>query len=217
MKFINKLTSKLKKAIFPTEIDKWFETDGDNTLRLNYNLNENSVVFDLGGYIGEWSEKIYKKYNCNIYVFEPVPKYAKIISKKFKKNKKIKVFTFGLGPENEIVQISLKDNESSIKTIREVSNNTQQIKLVSIKKFFKENQIQKVNLMKINIEGAEYDLLENIINQKIINKIENLQVQFHKFVNHSAKKRFELEKKLKKTHHLTYKYDFVWENWKLKE
>ena len=28
----------------------WRRADGDRTLRLDYDLNENSVVFDLGGY-----------------------------------------------------------------------------------------------------------------------------------------------------------------------
>lgn len=38
-------------------------------LRYNYDLNEDSVVFDLGGYKGEWTEKIFSKYRCYIYVF----------------------------------------------------------------------------------------------------------------------------------------------------
>ena len=44
-------------------LEKWFSDEGDKTHRLNYNLNEGSFVIDLGGYIGEWSEQIYDKYN----------------------------------------------------------------------------------------------------------------------------------------------------------
>ena len=36
-------------------------------LRLNYPLTKESVVFDLGGYKGGWSEKIYDKYQCQVY------------------------------------------------------------------------------------------------------------------------------------------------------
>ena len=47
-------------------IDDWFKNDGDNTLRIDYNLNNTSLVIDLGGYYGEFSQKIYDKYKCNI-------------------------------------------------------------------------------------------------------------------------------------------------------
>jgi hypothetical protein len=42
-------------------LKKWFEDNGDNTHRINYNLNQDSIVCDLGGYIGEWSDKIQRK------------------------------------------------------------------------------------------------------------------------------------------------------------
>ena len=41
---------------------KWFEIDGDNTLRVNYNLNSESVFVEVGGYKGFYS----KKYMINL-------------------------------------------------------------------------------------------------------------------------------------------------------
>ena len=41
---------------------KWFEIDGDNTLRVNYNLNSESVFVEVGGYKGFYSKKIYDKF-----------------------------------------------------------------------------------------------------------------------------------------------------------
>jgi hypothetical protein len=45
-----------------------------------------SIVFDLGGYHGEFAEKIYNKYQCSIYVFEPVKEHFNIIRSKFSGN-----------------------------------------------------------------------------------------------------------------------------------
>ena len=39
-------------------MNDWFKDDGDNTLRINYNLDETSLVVDLGGYEGTFSQKI---------------------------------------------------------------------------------------------------------------------------------------------------------------
>ena len=44
----------------------------DEQLRYNYDLNYDSTVMDLGAYKGEFSKKIYDKYQCKIFAFEPV-------------------------------------------------------------------------------------------------------------------------------------------------
>ena len=50
-------------------------------LRYEYNLNKDSVVFDIGGFDGTWAHNIYSKYSCNILVFEPVKSfYTNIVS-----------------------------------------------------------------------------------------------------------------------------------------
>ena len=101
--------SKNKKII-----DRWFKINGDKTLRLNYDLNKNSLVFDLGGYEGQWTSDIFAKYCCKIYVFEPVKKFSENIKKRFSGNEKIKIYNFGLAGENKKTTISLRDDESSI-------------------------------------------------------------------------------------------------------
>ena len=54
---------------------RWIDDKGDSELRLNYNLNEDSVVVDLGGFKGDWSALISEKYSCNIHIFEPVREF----------------------------------------------------------------------------------------------------------------------------------------------
>lgn len=39
-------------------IKEWIALNGDNTLRLDYPLDEQSVVIDLGAYHGDWTKKI---------------------------------------------------------------------------------------------------------------------------------------------------------------
>ena len=96
------------------ELKRWFNDDGDNKYRFNYNLDENSLVFDLGGYDGEWSKKIYDKYNCNIFIFEPVEKYYNLILNKFNYTNKIKVFNFGLSNSDTEIDIYFDNASSSI-------------------------------------------------------------------------------------------------------
>ena len=80
---------------------------------MNYDLNENSVVLDLGGFHGEWANKIWHKYNCFIYVFEPIPNLYEYINERFKDNEKIKVFNFGISDVDKTIGITLNNDGSS--------------------------------------------------------------------------------------------------------
>lgn len=194
-------------------VKKWHEIDGENTFRLSYNLNKNSIVFDLGGYIGEWTEKIYSLYNPTIFVFEPVDKFAKIMYKKFNKNKKIKIFKFGLSNISRDVIINVDKTASSI---FKKGNNKEKIKLINIDDFIKDNNIKIIDLMKINIEGGEYDLLDFMLDNNIVYNIRNIQIQFHKFVPNAEARMRNIQTRLKQSHKLTYQHIFINENWELK-
>ena len=76
--------------------DRWLADNGDYTLRLNYPLNSDSVVVDLGGYRGDFANNIHNKFNCNVYVFEPFKDFYNVIEGRFKSNEKIKVFNYGI-------------------------------------------------------------------------------------------------------------------------
>lgn len=197
-------------------VKKWFKDNGDYTHRLNYNLNSNSIVFDAGGYKGIWSENIYSKYKCKIFIFEPIKKYFDILNEKFNNNNDIKIFNFGLSDKSENIKIYHSHDASSI--YKDFINyyDTEEIVLINFSEFFVNNDIKIIDLFKINIEGSEYNLLEKIIDNNHHLKIKNIQIQFHYFIPDAELKRNNIREKLRKSHNLTYDYEFVWENWELK-
>ncbi|MCX6642139.1 MAG: FkbM family methyltransferase, partial [Candidatus Bathyarchaeota archaeon] len=192
----------------------WYEIDGDQTLRLSYDLDENSIVFDVGAYRGDWACQVFSIYGSNIYIFEPVKELADFVRKRFLKNKKIIVCQFGLSDQTELKKISLEGNASSV--FKSTDGNFEIIQLKRAIDFMNENEINAIDLMKINIEGGEYDLLEHLIETGFVSKIGNIQVQFHDFMQDAESRMRNIQERLGKTHYLTYQYEFVWENWKLK-
>ncbi len=207
-KICNVLRNKLKKQN-PAMVS-WKNDKVETTLRYNYDLNNKSIVFDVGGYHGQWAKEIFLKYQCNIYIFEPIKLFYEIIKEKINANNKIFVYNYGLSNKNEMTEISLEDNSSSL---YKKSKKSMLVELKNITDFIKENKIMQIDLVKINIEGGEYDLLEELIRTGDILKIKNIQVQFHDFVANAKQRMANIQKKLKKTHHATYQYEFVWENW----
>src|SRR3989338_8564713 len=169
---------------FPSKQAKIFEQwkkDCAEKFRYEYALDENSVVFDIGGYQGQWAEEILRKFNANLHVFEPVKEYASAMRRKHSENAKIIIYNYGLSDKNISTEITVNGNASSLYTKRGRWKK-EKVNLISARDFIEENRIENIDLMKINIEGGEYDLLEHLIETGLIKRIKNIQVQFHNFV-----------------------------------
>ena len=191
----------------------WNNVRGDQTLRLDYDLNENSIIIDVGGYEGQWASDIFGKYLSRVYIFEPIETFANEIKRRFEKNGRLYIYPVGLGAKTRSQNISFNKNESSLfKTDKLL----QKIKIVDAVDFFHELSLHSIDLMKINIEGGEYELLDRLIETGFIKNIKNIQVQFHDFVENAEQRMKGIQQNLSKTHKLTYQFPFVWENWKIK-
>lgn len=183
-------------------------------LRYEYDLNENSIVIDLGCYIGEFTKIMKDKFNCYIYSFEPIKLFHDVCVDKFKNNSKIKVYKAGLSNENKKVDFTIGGEASSM--FSDEDRPEIDVDLIKIDDFLEQEKIQKVNVLKMNIEGGEYDLLEYMIKNNLTEKFENIQVQFHNDVFEGWEEKYNfIINNLTKTHHLTYKFEFKFENWEI--
>jgi len=194
----------------------WQLRKGDEKLSLDYPLNESSIVFDVGAFKGFFTEKIYKKFECNIHAFEPLGDASNILESKFKNFPKVTVNNFGLIDKNEFINTSTIGASSSIFSRLE-GDTTDELEFKSFLEYIQENSIEKINFMYMNIEGSEYRLLTHIIESGFINNIDYLQIQFHNFVKNSKNLRKNIRKNLSKTHNCNFNFPFIWERWDLKD
>jgi FkbM family methyltransferase len=215
-----KFAKKIFRKIFPTNrikaLDNYYMLGGDEKYRYNYNLNENSIVYDLGGFQGQWTSDIYSRYNSRIKIFEPVEIFCEKIKSRFIFNNKIEVFQFGLSSKTCFENISLLEEGSSI---YRKSKSTERINFIDIKEWFEKHPLDlemNIDLIKINIEGGEYDLMNRLIELDYIKYFRNIQIQFHNISVNSRLEMNIIQTKLSETHVCNYSFDFVWENWERK-
>lgn len=201
-------------GINPNVRRAWQRDNGDLSLRLNYPLGPESTVVDLGGFRGQWASDLFAKYGCSIHVFEPVPEFASQIAQRFLRNARIKVHMVGLGKENRLGRIRIDGDASTLLHRGEAGID---VELREIGEYFKEQGIGQVALLKINIEGGEFELLEHMLDTGLVSHIDNIQVQFHTFVDDAEQRRRALQRRLAKTHTLAWDYPFVWESWRLRD
>jgi FkbM family methyltransferase len=201
-----------------TSLHRWFADNGDYTHNINYELNDNSVVIDLGGYRGLWVDEILKKNNPhipNIILFEPVPEFYYELVEKYKNYEKIKVVNVGVSTDkNEVTKILYVSSDGSSTNFNINVKSVIEIKTLPIDKILSDNYINQVDLLQINIEGDEYGLMEYMIESDIVNKFKNIQIQFHLGIKNDIERRDNIQKNLiSKGFKNKFDYPFVWESW----
>jgi len=216
LNFFRKIKNRLYPNLTKREHKRWIKDGADFALRFNYPLTYNSIIFDLGGFKGDFASDLFSRMPCKIYIFEPVRDYAVRIDKRFKLNTNILVYSFGLSHKTEEKYITLDGSGSSLyrnTMIKNVNLPREKVKLVDVVEFIDSNKISEIDLFKINIEGGEYDVIPRLLDTKMINKIKYIQIQFHELEKNSKHKKELIRKRLMETHTCDYCYEYVWENW----
>ena len=160
------------------------------------NLSKNSIVYSggVGSNIALELELI-KKYNSKIFVFDPSPMGEETMSNI--KNSNIKFYPIGLANksgkkyyEEEYSRKKGNKKKASYKISLKGDNFFQ---CTSISDFFKKNNHEKIDLLKIDIEGFEYGVLEDIFKNKI--PVNQIILEFHGWMKRIPKKLDKIAKK----------------------
>ena len=210
----NWINRKLYRREHRRNVRQWWADGGDERFRYDYPLTAGSYVLDLGGYEGQWASDIHDRYRCRIAIFEPVASYAEGIRQRFASNDAVELFQFGLGASNRTETIYIRGAGSSAYGKKAEAED---MHMVDVNEWFEDQGVPQVDLMKINIEGGEYELLERMLECDLIDRVIDLQIQFHNIAFESFRRMEAIKNGLARTHRPGYQYKFVWENWSRKD
>jgi FkbM family methyltransferase len=178
-------------------------------------IDSDSVVVDVGAFTGSWAQHMVERYDPVIYAFEPNPKSFALLRQKALNNPKLQPMPYGLGAEDLTVDFTLNGLGSSMYDERSSNSAVPriQVEVAAIDRVWKELRLGQVDLMKINIEGAEFPLLDKMITSNLLNSVGCFMIQFHEWHPGAYAKRRRIREELSKTHRLEWEYYFVWEKW----
>ena len=122
-----------------------------------FEVKNDAVVFDIGAFKGDTAYFFSKKCSnkARIYAFEPDENNYKILLKikdKYKLNNVIASNILFSNSETEINFLSMDFNRPAVK-----------MKSTTIDKFVEENNFEKIDYIKMDVEGAEKNILEGSI------------------------------------------------------
>jgi FkbM family methyltransferase len=198
--------------------EKW-EADGMRERMYDHPyLNEASVVFEIGAYKGLWTSVMVERYNPYMYVFEPVKEFFLECSQKFAMNPKVLLLNIGLGAGTRLQEIWVNEDASGI-SCKEGKHTA--ITIVDIREYLESAKFPGhfpgvIDLAQINCEGAEYELLDNLLEYGLIRMFKNLQIQFHWIDSDSQRKMENIWERLSVTHDKVYSYPYIFDHWRLK-
>ena len=156
---------------------RFLEFDEINYIRNNIN-DRDLCFFDIGANIGYYS-LLLNKYFDRIYAFEPIPGTINKLRFNIDINqldKKIEVIEKGVGDKNEMINIfeDLENIGNSSILINGKKNKVHNIEMINLIEFIDQKKINKIGLIKVDIEGYEDRALMPLLtsmNNKILPKI----------------------------------------------
>jgi FkbM family methyltransferase len=180
-------------------------------LCIDWPLTKDSVVFDIGGFNGEWTDKTSRMFDGEYHIYEPITSFYKKIVEYLGARKNIFVHNFAVGSVERKVVLGIEGDSTSEYLYKPfpVKEECRQININSIIP-------DKVDVMAINCEGGEYDILPALIESGKISNVKYLQIQFHNFVPGAEEKHKQIFDDLSKTHNRIYSWEWVWEVWEIK-
>ena len=156
------------------------------------------IIFDVGSHKGEYILNIKKNFKFKtIYAFEPNPEIFQILKKKFINERNIKLNNFGIGDLNSVNTLN-SNLESSSTTFNQLNTkskyfkkkyfllnpfklkkiiNPVNIEIIKLKKYIKDNNINKIDLLKIDTEGYELKVLKGLENT--ISQVSCIHLEHH--------------------------------------
>jgi FkbM family methyltransferase len=156
------------------EIADFYKMDG-------IDFKPGDVIVDVGAHVGVVSLYLANKYpDIQVYAYEPVPSNFKRLLRNIEANKIENVVAVNKAVTSDGRNIELYgDIEKSSGGISMYEDSEIKIEAesVTLKQIFEEHKIIRCKLLKIDCEGAEYEILKS--SSETLNQVDHMRGEFH--------------------------------------
>jgi FkbM family methyltransferase len=158
-----------------------------------YKIKNFDTVLDIGANNGLFSLYLLKNGCKKVYCFEPNEITKTNISSILNEYKNYELIDKAVYTHNNGITFYQSDSNTTIGSINRNHVAAQgsvvetKVPSISLKSFVDEKKIEKIDLIKMDIEGAEYDIIENL-EDEIFNMTNSFLIEFHSNKNGIVKK-----------------------------
>lgn len=140
------------------------------------------VVYSFG--VGEdisFDKAVIEKYDSSVYAFDPTPQSIDWVKKNAHAGPRFSFFPYGIAAYDGCAVFYPPEDHAHVScTILKKESTRNSAFLVPVKRFatiVRSLQHKKIDVLKMDIEGAEYDVIDDILNSKVL--VKQVLVEFH--------------------------------------
>lgn len=140
-------------------------------------IGANAVVFDLGSFRGEFAHEMIRRYGCRVVSVEPV----KQLYDKIARHPKLELLPVAVGGTNHMIELNVFANRcaSALGPVSaEEKMVAQPVEMITIAELRRRTRTAKVDLLKLDIEGAEIDLFAQSSDEEL-QAYPQITLEFH--------------------------------------
>jgi len=146
----------------------------------NFSINNDDIVIDVGAHIGLFA--LFASQFCNngkIFCFEPIQENYKMLIENININQIKNIYPNNLAvtKDTSTAKIFLNDDESGHSMFIE-NKSFVQVDSKSLFDVFADNRIEECNFLKLDCEGAEYEIIESLPSD-FFSKINKTVIEYH--------------------------------------
>jgi FkbM family methyltransferase len=137
------------------------------------------IVVDLGMNKGEFSEWFVNNTNARCYGVEPVPQLYQCLPR----NDRIAVLQVAVGGASGRERLSVPEHSCASLTSTGLLGESQsiEIEVITLASFLRKYGLGRIDILKIDIEGAELDVLRSL-DADIFANVGQMTIEFHDFI-----------------------------------
>lgn len=183
-------------------------------------LAQGAIALDVGAFHGDWAARVHEKYRARIYAFELDPPSIEFLRRRFADTPDIQCLPYGLAGADDRLELiqrgmgsTLYEPGGSGGQADAGGGDTVAVDVRDIVAVLDELGHAGIDIIKLNIEGAEYEVLERLIAADRLDQIRVYTIQFHEWHPGAHRRRRRIQRALARTHAKVWDYPFVWEQW----
>ena len=186
-----------RSGLIGTLLEIWYQ----NVYRIGefYSPKKGDVIVDIGAHVGFFATFVArKKMDCKVICIEASKENFKCLEENIKSFENITTYNLALGSNHGWIKTVIDTNRSIDARVVQVDDEEpDSTELLPVNELYKLTKSQKINLMKMDIEGAEFEIFK-VIDDSMIASIEKLSMEYHDNLKPGTLKL--LENRLRATH-----------------
>ena len=180
-------------------------------------LDASAIVVDVGAHQGLVAQEFVDLYGCQVYAYEPNPVFYERLERRFSDNPLVHPLPYGLGATDATMVMSQLGLGSTVYGQNDGTVPTVDVQIRDAAVVLDELGYERIDYLKLNIEGAEYDLLDRLIEAGWMHRTRYILIQFHEWYHGAHSRRWRLRRKFRSTHEQIWNFPWIYELWCAKD